>query len=464
MSRARILIVDDERLIRWTLEEKFSGAGHAVRTAGTGEEALDLLKDEPAEVVLLDNRLPGMDGIDVLRRIRESDQLVQVIMVSACDTAELATQAFKEGALDYVVKPFDLKELVSVVDRAIDTSQLRREVSQFRRRQQQRFSLTRIVGESEAIRRVAKTCSRLAESDASTVFLLGESGTGKDLVARAIHYASARANRPFREINCAALPEHLLESELLGHEKGAFTDAKARKKGLIELTDGGTLFLDEIGDMRPGMQAKLLSVIENRRFRRVGGVEDLEVDIRIIAATNRDLDAAVSDGSFREDLYYRLNVLPILLPPLRQRTSDIPLLVEHFLRHFNGLYKRNLRGISSEARALLLSYPWPGNVRELKNVVERAIILGDDGELSADMLPPEIRSPLAGSPDYLFLLPREGVDLAEVEEGFLRQALERAAGNQTRAAGLLNLSRDALRYRMKKFGIEAQRNGKAVTR
>ncbi len=453
MAKARILIVDDERLIRWTLKEKLTGAGHAVRTAATGEEALDLLTEEPAEVVLLDNRLPGMDGLDVLRLIRDMDATVQVVMVTACDTAEQAIRAFKEGALDYVIKPFDLKEVMSVVERGIDTAYLRREVSHFRRRQQQRFSLTHIVGKSEVIRRVTRTCGRLAASDGSTVFLLGESGTGKDLVARAIHHASARATRPFKQINCAALPEHLLESELLGYEKGAFTDAKARKKGLVEMADGGTLFLDEIGDMRPGMQAKLLSVIEDRRFRRVGGLEDRAVDIRVIAATNRDLDAAVGDGSFREDLYYRLNVLPIVLPPLRHRTSDIPLLVEHFIRHFNGLYKRKLRGITPEAVALLIAYPWPGNVRELRNVVERAIILGDDEDISAEMLPPEIRSPVPKPVGYRFRLPMEGLNLAEVEEGFLRQALELAVGNQTRAAELLNLSRDALRYRMKKFGI-----------
>ena len=459
MAKARTLIVDDERLIRWTLKQKFTGAGYSVRTAASGEEALELLAEEPAEVVLLDIRLPGMDGIEVLGLIRELDPTTQVVMVTACDTVEQAIAAFKQGAADYVIKPFDLKELMAVVHRAIESSRLRREVSRFRRGQQQRFSLTRVVGESEAIQEVIEICGKLADSDASTVFLLGESGTGKDLVARAVHYASARANRPFLEINCAALPEHLLESELLGHEKGAFTDAKARKKGLIELADGGTVFLDEIGDMRPGMQAKLLSVIEDRRLRRVGGVEDLTVDIRIIAATNRDLDTAVADGSFREDLFYRLNVLPIVLPPLRRRPDDIPLLVEHFIRHFNGLYKGKLSGISDQALALLTAYPWPGNVRELRNVVERAIILGDEEEISADVLPPEIRAPLAAPLAYLYRLPREGVDLAEVEEGFLRQALELAGGNQTKAAGLLNLSRDALRYRMKKFGIDGSGSG-----
>jgi two-component system, NtrC family, response regulator AtoC len=453
MARARILIVDDERLIRWTLREKLSGAGHSVRSAKSGEDALAQLSDEPADVVLLDIRLPGMDGIDVLRRIVDTDPAAQVVMVTACDTVEQAIRSFKEGACDYVIKPFDLKELMAVVDRAIEASRLRREVRHFRTRQRKRFSLTRVVGDSSAMREILATCAKLAESDFSTVFLLGESGTGKDLVARGIHYAGARGNRPFIEINCAALPEHLLESELLGHEKGAFTDAKARKKGLIEMADGGTLFLDEIGDMRPGLQGKLLSVIEDRRFRRVGGVEDIAVDIRIIAATNRDLELAVAEGEFREDLYYRLKVLPIRLPPLRERPEDIPLLVEHFIGHFNGLYKQKLEGISEDALRLLAKYPWPGNVRELKNVIERAIILGDGPQIRSEGLPPEILRPQPAAMEYRFLLPEEGVDLAEVEAGFLRQALDLAAGNQTRAAGLLNLSRDALRYRLKKFGI-----------
>ena len=456
MSRPRALIVDDEKLIRWSLEQKLGEAGFEVVSAQTGEEALSRFEEERTDVVLLDIRLPGMNGIDVLTHLREREPSTPVVMVTACDSAELAIQAFKQGAADYVIKPFDLSELLVVVQRALEAGRLRREVSRFRQRQRERFAFDRIVGESAEMRAVVETCGKVAASDAGTVFLTGESGTGKDLVARAIHYASPRRDGQFVEINCAALPGPLLETELLGHELGAFTDAKAAKKGLVEVADGGTLFLDEVGDMAPGLQAKLLSVIEDRVVRRVGGVADFPVDIRVIAATNRDLDRAVGEGTFRADLYYRLNVVPLQIPPLRDRRGDIPLLAAHFLAHFSRLYKRKPARISAEAERLLTLHTWPGNVRELKNVIERAIILGDGDVVSAGSLPPEIRMRRGQNGGFRFRLPRSGVDLAGVEADFLRQALDASGGNQSRAARLLHLSRDALRYRMKKFGIEGE--------
>ena len=454
-AKAKVLIIDDERLIRWSISEKLGDAGFAASTAESGRDGLERFDEEPSEVVLLDIRLPDMDGVEVLRRLREREPAVQVIMVTACDTVEDAIRSFKLGAFDYIIKPFDLEEITAVVTKALETARLRSEVGRMRKHQRRRFSLDRIIGESAAIREVIDTTVKVAASDASTVFLLGESGTGKDLLARAIHYGGARASRPFMEINCAALPDLLLESELFGHERGAFTDARSAKQGLLEMADGGTVFLDEIGDMKPGLQSKLLHVIEQRTFRRVGGVRDTSVDIRIIAATNRDLDAAVRDGQFREDLYYRLKVLPIHLPALRDRREDVLPLVMHFMAHFNRLYKQKLRGVGRRARRLLEAYDWPGNVRELKNVVERAIILGAEDEISAESLPPEIRHRWARPEQFRYRLPPEGLDLAEIEADFLRQALLMAGNNQTRAAKLLSLSRDALRYRLKKFGIRA---------
>jgi len=454
-AKAKVLIIDDERLIRWSISEKLGDAGFAASTAESGRDGLERFDEEPSEVVLLDIRLPDMDGVEVLRRLREREPAVQVIMVTACDTVEDAIRSFKLGAFDYIIKPFDLEEITAVVEKALETARLRSEVGRMRKHQRRRFSLDRIIGESAAIREVIDTTVKVAASDASTVFLLGESGTGKDLLARAIHYGGARASRPFMEINCAALPDLLLESELFGHERGAFTDARSAKQGLLEMADGGTVFLDEIGDMKPGLQSKILHVIEQRTFRRVGGVRDTSVDIRIIAATNRDLDAAVRDGQFREDLYYRLKVLPIHLPALRDRQEDVLPLVMHFMAHFNRLYKQKLRGVGGRARRLLEAYDWPGNVRELKNVVERAIILGAEDEISAESLPPEIRHRWARPAQFRYRLPPEGLDLAEIEADFLRQALLMAGNNQTRAAKLLRLSRDALRYRLKKFGIRA---------
>jgi len=369
---------------------------------------------------------------------------------------ETAVEAIKLGAYDYINKPFNQDELVISVRKALETSSLRREVRALRHQQEERFGLTNIVGDSPSMREVFRMIGKVGRSAASTVLITGESGTGKDLVAKAIHYASDRASGPFMNITCSALPENLLESELMGHERGAFTDARTSKQGLFELANGGTLFLDEIGDMGILLQAKLLRFLEEKTFKRVGGVRDIKVELRIIAATNRDLARAVKEGRFREDLYYRLKVIPIVLPPLRDRVEDIPRLARHFIDQFNREFKKSCKGVDEAAGALLQRHAWPGNVRELRNVIERAMILEDKAHLQEEDLPEEIRgvaasaSPAAGGG---FTLPDGGYSLEKMEEDLVRQAMQKAGGNQSRAARLLAISRDALRYKIKKFNL-----------
>jgi DNA-binding NtrC family response regulator len=366
-----------------------------------------------------------------------------------------AVEAMKLGAYDYLPKPIDFENLAVTVRNALEASQLKRKVQLLSEKHLYPYHFDRIVGVSRGIREVIALARRVARSEATTVLIQGESGTGKDLLAKAIHYESARAEEPFMDIACTAMPETLLESELFGHERGAFTDAKAQKKGLVEVAQGGTIFLDEIGDMSGGLQAKLLRVLEERSFRRVGGTRDVTVDVRVVAASNRDLRQAVDSGAFRKDLYYRLQVVTITIPPLRNRREDIPLLGRHFLEHLSREFKRQPPRLSPEAERLLVQYDWPGNVRELRNVIERALILEDTGDFLPGHLPPEIgrptTSPSARAPT--FQLPETGVVLEEVERELVRQALELTQGNQTRAAHLLGLTRDELRYRAKKFGL-----------
>ncbi len=457
MPKSKILIVDDEYLIRWSLSENLSKAGYRCVTAETGEEALDRFRSEAPDLVLLDIKLPGVDGIEVLRRIKEWDREVPVIMITATTQVEVAVQAMKLGAYDYVSKPFDLMEIQTKVDHALENTKLRQEVEYFRSRHAERFGFDRIIGNCPKMKEVIAVARRVARSSTTTVLLMGESGTGKDVLAQAIHYESPRADRPFMPINCTALPDQLLESELMGYEKGAFTDAKRTKKGLFELADGGTIFLDEIGDMKPALQAKLLRFLEDRTFKRIGGKEDIEVDVRIIAATNRDLEKAVEEKAFREDLYYRLSVIPIVLPPLRERREDILPLAYHFLESFNEEFKTSFRGFTAEAEELLQRYSWPGNIRELRNVIERAVILSSGDEIGADNLPWKIKSEharraQAGEPGVV-VLPDSGIDIEDVERELIVQALEKTGRNQTRAARLLGLTRDALRYRMKKYNL-----------
>ena len=457
MSAERILIVDDEKLLRWSLRERLMKEGYEVIEADSGAAARAVLAQDEADLLLLDYRLPDTTGVELLKEASRSHPDAPVILMTAYSTVETAVEAIKLGAFDYINKPFNQEALVLIVRKALETSRLRREVQQLRRQQEERFGLSNIVGGSAAMLEVFKMITKVGRSAATTVLITGESGTGKDLVAKAIHYASDRAAGPFMNITCSALPENLLESELMGHERGAFTDAKSAKQGLFELADGGTVFLDEIGDMGILLQAKLLRFLEEKTFRRVGGVRDIKVHLRVIAATNRDLAKAVRESHFREDLYYRLKVIPIVLPPLRERPDDVPLLANHFVDQFNREFRKKCRGVDETAMDLLQRHSWPGNVRELKNVIERAMILEDKEFLGEVDLPEEIRGtpvvPAAAGGSGLFRLPDGGYPMERMEEDMVRQALQISAGNQTRAARMLAISRDALRYKIKKFNL-----------
>jgi DNA-binding NtrC family response regulator len=447
-----VLVVDDEDLIRWSLRTRLEEGGYDVQEAPNGRTALERLSDK-VDLVLLDLRLPDVDGLELLHRIKETSPDTVVVLMTAHSTVQNAVEAIKGGAFHYVIKPFEMDEMMVLVERALETTRLRREVRELRALQSEPFSIDRIIGESPPMRAVKALLKKIASTPASTVLLGGESGTGKDLASRSLHYASDRATGPFMHITCTALPESLLESELFGHEKGAFTDARQQKRGLFERAQRGTVYLDEIGDMTPALQAKLLRFLEEKAFKRVGGADDIKVDVRVIAATNRDLEEAMRKGTFREDLYYRLNVLPVIMPPLRERTGDVSLLAGSFVDAFNREFRKNVTGIAPEAMRLLDSYPWPGNVRELKNAVERAVLLVEGDQLGPeDFLALGAGTARSGA-QVDFRLPAPGLDMHELERSLVEQALERTGGNQTRAGELLGLNRDQIRYRIEKFKL-----------
>jgi DNA-binding NtrC family response regulator len=444
MPKEIILVVEDDAMLNWSLQEDLAQQGYKVISAQTGEEALEKIEEEIPDLILLDIMLPGIDGIEVLKRMGELTKEVVVIVLTASDVVQTAVEAMKLGAYDYISKPFDMDGVAITIKNALESTRLRREVALIRMQQRERYGFDNIIGSGPPMQEVYDRISKIIEMDVKTVLILGETGTGKDLVAKTIHYQSPRQAHAFVEINCANIPENLLESELFGHEKGAFTDAKNLKRGLFEQAQMGTLLLDEIGHMRLDLQGKLLRVIEDRRFRRVGGINDLDVDVLLIAATNKDLWKAVERGDFREDLYYRINLVPIYMPALRERKDEIPLLSKYFIQEANREFKRNVQGISEEAQEFLLDYDWPGNVRELKNIIERAVILGEEEKILAKHLPMEIAKN-AHSVAGEFKLPEKGISLAGVERGLIEQALRRADGNQVQAAKLLDISRHALR-------------------
>jgi two-component system, NtrC family, response regulator AtoC len=453
---ARILVVDDEKLIRWSVAERLQRDGYQVLSAESGEQALEVIAATPPDVMLLDVKLPGIDGVQTLRQALGLHPELAVLMMSAHSTVDVAVEAMKHGAIDFLVKPFPLTALDAAVARALSTSRTRRQIAVLSADRRQPSALDAIVGGSVAMGQLRTVIGRLAGSDTTTVLIEGESGAGKEVVARAIHFESARRERPILQVNCAALPEHLLESELFGHERGAFTDAHTQKRGLFETANGGAVVLDEIGDLPPGGQAKLLRLLENKTFRRVGGVTELHADVRVIAATNVNLEERVSEGRFRADLFFRLNVVRLVVPPLRGHLDDVPTLAAHFIARFNQELKRQVLGVSPQAMEHLRAYHWPGNVRELRNVIERAFILhaGAD-EIRPEHLTPELRKVTPAKPRDRMApqVEEQGLVLDDVERRLIAEAMERASGNQSKAARLLGVSRDTLRYRLKKHGM-----------
>ena len=455
-SPPRILIVEDEELIRLSLRERLEEEGHQVAEAGSVAEGWAQFRRFEPDLALLDLKLPDGNGLQLLKRIMDEVPRTVCLMMTAHGTVETAVEALTAGAQTYLTKPLDLEDVVAHVAKGLETTALRREVESLRKEQAAQTSGLVVVSESPAMKDVLETIRKVNEADAPTLLLLGESGVGKDLVAKAIRSTSHRAKQPFQNITCTAIPDNLLESELFGHEKGAFTDAKQRKQGLFELANGGTVFLDEIGDMSVPLQAKMLRFLEDRTFRRVGGTQDIRVDVRVIAATNRDLEEAVRQEQFRQDLYYRISVIPISIPPLRSRREDIGPLADLFAERYAREFKRPARPISTEAKAALENHDWPGNVRELRNVVERAMILGEGSEIRIPDLPREIQTEEGACGrrnNGSYELPEAGIIFEELEKDLVIQALARTRQNQTRAARLLGMTRDQIRYRIEKFKL-----------
>ena len=470
MAQRKILIVDDEKLVRWAIARKCAEWRYETIEAETAEQALRAMQTDPPDAVLLDVHLPDQSGLDVLEKLKHGGEMPPVIMMTADPQLEDVKAALRLGAYDFVGKPIQFEELSVTLQNAMETSSLRTEVESLRGEMRRRTGYHDVIGVSRKMTELMKFVCKVSASEASTILIQGESGTGKDLIAKAIHYRSSRKDKPFVAINCSAIPETLMEAELFGHERGAFTDAKAMKKGLFEVADSGTLFLDEIGELSPLLQAKLLRVLEDQLVRRVGGIRDIQVDVRVIAASNRDLERAVREGHFRQDLYYRLAIISIFLPSLRERKEDISPLVDFFIAHYNRKFRKSVQGLTDETQRLVAEYNWPGNVRELKNALERAMILAEGPLLEAEDLPfavvggsmggglesAEAAAPSGWKPKRALpalSIPEGGTSLEEMERAMVEMALRQSHGNQIKAAKLLDISRDALRYKMKKFGL-----------
>ncbi|MBI4209800.1 MAG: sigma-54-dependent Fis family transcriptional regulator [Deltaproteobacteria bacterium] len=448
----KILIIEDDGVMQQTLTEVFQKSGFLSYAGASAGEGLRLFQTKKVDLVLMDLRLPDRSGLEVLQDIRSQDNLTPVIMMTANPDAKTAVKAMKLGAFDYIIKPFELDELKLIVGRALEATHMKDDIQRLRRLTQPFFQPDQGLGISSKAKELESNIRDVGTVSKTTVLITGESGTGKELVVDAIHFVSDRAKNPLLKINCSAIPAHLLETEFFGAEKGAFTDSKETRKGLLELADGGSLLLDEIAEMPLPLQAKILRVLEYQTFKRIGGVKDIDVNVRIMASTNRDLTALVRDGQFREDLYYRLKVFQIGVPPLRDRREDIPWLTEKFLRHFGAQFRRELR-IDEGAKELLAGYPWPGNIRELRNVIERACILAANGVILPSHLPVDLRAANPQDPAGDFSARRDELSLEEVEKRHILTVLEKTGGNKSEAARILGIARITLREKLKKYGI-----------
>ncbi len=452
MSGAKILIIEDNEDLVFSLTKVLKNEGYHVLSADSAEKGLEILQKDLIDLILLDLNLPKMNGIQALKQIKDFDSDMVVLMMTASTDAKPAIDALKEGAFEYLMKPFELDELKVVVKNALEAHQLRLEIKRLKRDHHKQHPNDRLYGESGSMQKVRDLIHVISETPRTSVLIQGESGTGKELVANAIHYSSMRTNKPFIKINCSAIPDNLIESELFGHEKGAFTDAKTLKRGLFELANTGTLFLDEISSMKLSLQPKILRLIETQSFRRIGGVNDINVDVRIVAATNVDLVEMVSEKVFREDLYYRLKVMEVTIPPLRDRRDDIMMLSKLFLQNFNQEFNKEIIGFSDETKKLMSAYDWPGNVRELKNVIERSVILCQESSVQSEHLPIELRQgsekPIAEKPSF------GNISLHDMEKYHILQVLESVKGNKSQASRILDISRSTLREKLKSYNIQ----------
>lgn len=448
----KILIADDEKNMRWILEKNLKDEGFLIIAAKDGEEAFNMFLDSDPDMIILDYKMPVLDGMEALKRINKVNSKIPVIMITAHGSTEAAIEAMKHGAIDYIQKPFDIEELKVKIKKSLNVDQLNKEI-EFLRDEMALVFDKKIIGNSKKMMDVFATLEKIGPTNA-TVLITGESGTGKELIANAVHSQSTRKNKAYIRVNCGAIPENLLESELFGYEKGAFTGAQNRKLGRFDRAQEGTLFLDEIGELSLALQVKLLRVLQEKEFERVGGTEVIKTDVRIVAATNKDLDKMVEEGSFREDLLYRLKVIPIEIPPLRERKEDIPLLIEFFIdKYSKELNKENIY-VEEGILDILFEYEYPGNIRELQNIIERMVLLASDGHIKMELMPKEVIKGAFSSKKDIYILPSNGISLEEIEKSFVRQALEMSKGNQTHAAKLLGISRHALIYRIEKFNLQ----------
>ncbi len=454
MTQYKILVVDDEKLIRWSIRQKLNEWNFEVIEAEDGNQAWLRFQQATPDLVILDVNLPDEKGTEVLARLKQDNPELPVIMITAYGSIDDAVSAMRLGAYDFITKPIDFLKLQNALQNALENLSLKQEVAFYKDRDQKRFAPGKIIAVDKAMREVMQITKTIAQSEAGIVLVQGESGAGKDLIAQTIHFHSRRHSFPFLVINCSAIPENLLESELFGFEKGAFTDAKQQKKGLAELAHQGTLFLDEISTLSLPLQAKLLRFLETQTFKRVGGLKDIEVDIRVIAATNLDLEVAAETGEFRKDLFFRLNVCPIHIPPLRDRLDDILPLAHHFVQEYNLKFRKNIKALNNKAERIFLDYDWPGNVRELKNAVERAMIFEQNTLITPEHLPIRLENPKSAQPESQIRKPaEEDMNLEGMERSLLIKALQKAGGNKSQAARILGISRDTLRYKIQKWSL-----------